>query len=148
ELIPYGLRALKMVAVADGSFGDAERNLLRTAQEIFHSAHDLDALPPIEPEELARHVTDPALRRPLLRGMIIVSIIDGEASPPEARLVERFAAALGIDSPDLDTLKRISDGRLVVARFDIARRFFAREKMTELAKQKGVGWLAKTVAAM
>lgn len=148
ELIPYGLRALKMVALADGTFGDAERGLLRNMQQMFGASHDVDALPPIEPEELARHVADPALRRQLVRGMVVLSIIDGEASAPEARVVERFAAALGIDSPDLDALRRIADGRLLVARFDIGRRFFAREKMTELTRQKGLAWLAKTVASM
>jgi tellurite resistance protein len=147
EVIPYGLRALKAIATANGTFDESERALLRTAQEVFGSSHDLDALGPIEPEELARHVVDPALRRQLVRGMIIVSIIDGEASPEEARLVERYAAALGIDSPDLVALRHIADGRLLLARFDIGRRFFARDKMTELTKQKGFGWLAKTIAA-
>lgn len=148
ELIPYGLRAMKMVAAADGIFGEAERGLLRTVQQVVGSSHDVDALPPIEPEELAQHLVDPALRRQIVRGMIILSIVDGEASAAEARVVERFAAALGIDSPDVGALQHIADGRLVVARFDIARRFFAREKMTELTRQKGLGWLAKTLATM
>lgn len=148
EVIPFGLRAMKMVALANGTFDEAERGLIRTAQEVFGTSHDVDALPPIEPEELARHITDPALRRQIVRAMIILSLVDGEASPEEARVVERFAAGLGIESPDLTTLRRLADGRMVVARFDIARRFFAREKMTELTKQRGLRWLARTLATM
>jgi len=148
EIIPYGLRALKAVAMANGTFDEAERALLRTAQGIFGTNHDVDALPPIEPEELARHVVDPALRRQLVRGMVLVSIVDGEASPEEARVVERFASALGIASPDLAALRHLAGGHLLVARFDIGRRFWAREKITEMTKQKGLGWLAKTLAAM
>jgi uncharacterized tellurite resistance protein B-like protein len=148
ELIPYGLRAMKMVAMADGTFGEAERGLLRTMQELVGVKHDLDALRPIEPEELATHLVEPGLRRQIVRGMIILSIIDGEASAEEARVVERFARALGVESPDLAALRRIADGHLVVARFDIARRFFAREKMTEMTRQKGLAWLARSVATL
>lgn len=148
DVIPFGLRALKAVASADGNFDASERALLRTMQGFFGADHDLDALAPIEPEALARAVSDPVLRRQLVRGMIILSIIDGEASPAEARVVEGYAAALGIGGPDLTALKHLAEGRLLVARFDIARRFFAREKMVEMTRQKGLRWLGKTLASM
>src|SRR5262249_40975985 len=101
-----------------------------------------------EPDELARSVVDPALRRQLVRGMVILSLVDGEASPAEAAVVERFARALGVQSPDLRTLRELADKHLLRARFDIARRFWAREKMIEMARERGVGWLARTLAAM
>ena len=63
ELVPFGLRAMKMIALASGTFDDAERNLLATAQRFFGTQIDLDSLPPIEPEELAAHLVDPVLRR-------------------------------------------------------------------------------------
>ncbi|MFO0759923.1 MAG: TerB family tellurite resistance protein [Byssovorax sp.] len=148
DAIPFGLRALKAIAVADGRFDASERDLLRTMLRLFGADHDLDALPPIEPDELAREIRDPALRRQLVRGMIILSIIDGEASPAEAALVERYAAALGVGGSDLTALRHLAEGRLLVARFDIARRFFAREKMVEMAKQKGLRWLGRTLAVM
>jgi hypothetical protein len=139
---------MKMIARANGAFDEWERGLVKTAQEIFGTSHDIDALPPIEPDELAEHITDPSLRRQIVRGMIVMSLIDGEASPEEAALVERFAAALGVASPDLGALRNLADGHLLRARFDIARRFFAREKLGEYTKQKGFGWLAKALAAM
>jgi tellurite resistance protein len=148
EIVPYGLRALKMIACADGAFSDTERSLLATVQSIFGTAVDLDSLSPIEPEELARHIVEPAHRRQFVRGMIVLSIIDGEASPAEAALVERFARALEIDSKDLVALRHLAGKHLVRARFDIARRFFAAEKMREYAREKGLGWFLRTVAAM
>lgn len=148
ELLPYGLRALKMIATANGVFDESERDLLMTAQSIFGSQHDLDTLPPITPAELAAAITPPGLRRQLVRGMVVVSLIDGEASPEEAALVERFADALGVATPDLVALRHLADRSLLRARFDIARRFFAREKVIEATKEKGLGWLASALAAM
>jgi hypothetical protein len=139
---------MKMIATANGVFDDAERHLLATAQSVFGTNVDIDALPPIEPEELARHIVEPGHRRQIVRGMVVLSLVDGEASAEEASLVEGFAAALGVASPDLETLRRIADGSLLRARYDIARRFFAREKAIELAKERGVFWLVRSLVAM
>ncbi|HTJ82712.1 MAG TPA: hypothetical protein VL400_13405, partial [Polyangiaceae bacterium] len=66
----------------------------------------------------------------------------------EAAIVERFAAALGVESADLGALRKIADKNLLRARFDIARRFFAREKGLEYAREKGLGWVVSSLAAM
>jgi tellurite resistance protein len=148
ELVPFGLRAMKMVACADGTFSDAERSLLATAQSVFGTDLDVDALAPLEPEELARRLVDPAARRQIVRGMVVLSLMDGEASQAEAALVERFARALEVKSDDLGALRKLADNSLLRARFDIARRFWARDKGLELAKEKGLGWVARSLAAM
>lgn len=148
EILPFGLRAMKMVASADGAISDAERNFIATAQQIFGSDLELEALTPIEPEELALALRDPAARRQIVRGMIVLSLIDGEASPAEARLIERFAQALEVEQTDLSTLHKLAEQHFLRARFDIARRFFAREKLLEFTAEKGVGWLARSLAAM
>lgn len=148
ELVPFGLRAMKTIATADGTFSDVERNLLATAQSVFGTDVDVDALSTITPAELAAHLTDPAMRRQIVRGMIIVSLMDGEASPAETVLVEAFAEALGIESVDLTALRRLSDRQFLRARFDIARRFFAREKGIEYAKEKGLGWVVRSLSVM
>jgi tellurite resistance protein len=148
EIVPYGLRAMKMIATADGSFSDAERQLLATAQRVYGTDIDVDALEPIEPEELARVLPDEAHRRQIVRGMVVLSLIDGEASEKEAEIVSRFARVLQIHSRDIDTLKKLAHHSFIRARFDIARRFFAVEKLGEYTKEKGAGWLARTLAAM
>jgi tellurite resistance protein len=148
EVVPFGLRALKMVANADGEFSERERDLLSTAQRVFGTDVDVDALAPIEPEELARHLPDPGLRRQIIRGMVVLSLVDGEASPAEAAIVGRFAAALGVESPDLENLRELADKRLLIARFDIGRRFWAREKAVEYARERGLGWVVRTLAAL
>ncbi|MCC6648474.1 MAG: hypothetical protein IT374_23260 [Polyangiaceae bacterium] len=148
DVLPHGLRVLKMLAMADGRFDASERALLETAQRLFGGDHDLDALTAISPDELARRVQGPALRRQLVRAMVIVSLVDGEVSTEEARMLEIYAGALGVDTPDLTLMRHLADRHLVRARFDLARRFFAREKMIELTREKGLGWLARSLAAM
>jgi len=148
DIVPFGLRAMKMIATASGTFHDAERGLLATVQRVFGTDVDLETLPPITPEELATAIVEPALRRQLVRGMVVLSLIDGEASPAEVALVDRFAGALGVESPDLAALRHLAGENLLRARFDIARRFFAREKGLEMAREKGLGWVARSLAAM
>src|SRR5207253_1853472 len=90
EVIPFGLRAMKMVAMANGRFDKAERDLLAAAQAALGASHDLDALAPIDPAELAAAVPDQRLREQIVSGLIVMTLIDGEASTEEASLVERF----------------------------------------------------------
>lgn len=148
HVVPFGLRAMKMVASADGAFSPAERRMLETAQELFGTSHDLDTLAPIEPAELAAQLPEPAHRRQIVRGMIILSLMDGEASPAEASIIHRFAKGLDVETRDLVALQSLADQNFVRARFDIARRFWAREKVSEYAREKGLLWLARSLAAM
>ncbi len=148
SLVPFGLRAMKMVASADGVFAEPERHLLSTVQSVFGTDVEIDALAPIEPEELAQRITDPALRQQFVRGMVVLSLIDGEASPEEAAVVERFARALEIESADIGALRHLANKHLLRARFDIARRFFALQKGRDFALEKGLGWVVGTLAAM
>lgn len=147
DLVPYGLRAMKMVAMADGTFATQERALLDAAQRMFGTTHDLDALQPIEPEELAGKLVDPRLRKQIVYGMLLLSLADGEASPEEAHVVEAFAAALGVDAHEVTTFRRISEGRLLLARLDVARRFWVGPHVAERVKSGGIRWLVKTLAA-
>ena len=148
DIVPFGLRALKVVAMADGQFSERERGLLAAAQKMFSSNVDVDALEPIEPAELAAKIEHIGLRRQLLRAMLITSMADGEASPQEAATIEAFREAFGIELHEIDTFKKLSEGHFTSARFDVARRFWARQHVIEKVKQDGVGWLAKSIATL
>src|SRR6185503_3422831 len=103
EMRVHGLRAMKAIAMADGRFAEEERNLMGAVERALGAlpegakAVDVDALEPITPEELAERVTDPRLRRQLVQGLIVMAMIDGEASPAEADRVERYARALEVE---------------------------------------------------
>jgi len=148
EIVPFGLRAMKTVALANGRIDQLERDLLSAAQAVLGTTHDVDALLPIEPEELATAVVDPQLREQLVSGMIVMTMVDGEASPAEVHAVEGFAAAFGIEPAYVKTLRKLAEGHTLTVRFDLARRLWAREKLAEAWSEGGVRWLARTVAAM
>ena len=118
-----GLRAMKMVASADGPLTAAARNLLQAAQrQILHTDHDLDALPPIAPDELAAGFRDPGLRAQIVAGMLVVSLTDGPPSPAKIARVQGFAAALAVRSTAVEDLERLAQRRTLLFRLDFLRR--------------------------
>ncbi len=148
EVVPFGLRAMKTVALANGRMDESEKEMLSAAQAAFGNNEDIDSLSPIEPAQLAQAIVDPGLRRQLVSGLIVMTMIDGEASPSEARVVSEFAAALGVDPEYANRLRRLAEGHTLAVRFDLARRAWPQRNMAESLKNGGVRWLARTVAAM
>lgn len=148
-LVPVTLRALKEVAMANGTFDERERGLLGAVARIHGVDVDVDTLPPITPAEVAAEFTDAALREQLVMLLILVSMIDGEATRDEADAVARFASALGVTSHYLATLRKLADGHVMGVRLDIGRRFWAREKMEAMVAERGVmGAIAAALTMM
>jgi hypothetical protein len=148
ELVSYGLRAMKTVALAGGEIAAQERALIDAAQRTFGTTHDVDALEPITPEELASQLVDPALRRQLVFGLLLLSLADGEASREEADAVEAFRAALDVDAHEVATFRRLAEGRLMLARLDVLRRFWVRPHLAKKIKEGGVRWVVKAMATL
>src|SRR4051812_48592798 len=91
EVAPFGLRAMKMVATADGPIRPGTQNLLGAAQRILLGTDvALDALTPVSPAELAAALVDPVLRRQFVQGMLMVSLADGPPSPAQMDIVDGF----------------------------------------------------------
>jgi hypothetical protein len=147
DLVPYGLRALKMVAMANGALAAQELALMDAAQRMFGTSYEVDALAPITPDELAKTVLSPKLRRQLVFGMLLMSLADGEASPREADVVESFAHVLGVDAHEIATFRNVSEGHWMTARYDVLRRFWVRPHLLEKVKREGAGWLLRAVVA-
>jgi len=124
EVAAYGLRAMTMVArAAEGGLGHDQRALLAAAQKvILHTEMDVDGLTPISPEELVSHVVDPEIRRQLTQGMVVMSIVDGPASPSQAELIASFAKALDVDEPAVKVVRDLAEHELLMFRLDFYRR--------------------------
>lgn len=144
----WGLRAMKTVAMADGALDDAERNLLSSIQRIFGTIHDLEQLAPITPTELARAFPDQQLRRQLVQGLIVMTLIDGEANPQETDQVEEYAKALEVDAPEVRDLRYVLNGEMLRLRLDLVRRFWLREKVKEIWKNEGIRGIYKFARGM
>ncbi len=144
----WGLRAMKTVAMADGTLDASEHHMLESIQRIFGTTHDLEQVAPITPAELARAFPDPQLRRQLVQGLVIMTLIDGKASPKETVLVEQFAQVLEVDVSEVKNLRHVLQGEILQLRLDLVRRFWLRPKVEEIWNREGVRGLSKFVRGM
>ena len=144
----WGLRAMKTVAMADGVLEATERYMLESIQRIFGTTYDLVQLALITPTELARAFPDPQLRRQLVQGLVIMTLIDGKVSPKETDYVEQFAQALGIEAPEVKNLQHVLKGEILQLRLDLVRRFWLRQKVAEVWNKEGIRGLLKFVRGM
>jgi len=124
EAATAGLRAMKMIAAAGPhGFGTPARNLLRAAQShVLKIDLDLDALTPITPEALAAAFPPGPLRPQFAQAMLMVSLVDGEPTPSQMKLVQSFGQALGVDEPAMAVIRRLADHQMLIFRLDFMRR--------------------------
>ena len=134
----WGLRAMKTVAMADGALDASELRMMTAIQEIAGTNYTVEDLSAITPEELARALPDRQIRRQLVQGLIIISMIDQQPTEKEADLVEHFAQALEVGLPEVKDLRHLLKGHIFQLRLDMARRFWLREKVGEIWDKNGV----------
>lgn len=149
QIVPYGLRAMNTVGTVDGGLKPAARAVIAAAQRlILKSDIDIDELDPITPEELASHVTVPALARQLVTGMTVVSLADGPPRAATVAQVERFARALGVDEPWLKAIHRLAEQQMLVFRLDFMRRSHIAALLRNTYQDKGTIGLIKEVLGL
>jgi tellurite resistance protein len=144
----WGLRAMKTVALADGKLDDSERHMMEAVQRIFGTTYSLEELASIAPAELARAFPDPQLRQQLVQGLIVMSLIDGNANAQETELVEQFAKALEVSAPEVKDLRHVLKGEILQLRLDLARRFWLRDKVKDIWNREGIRGLYKFMRGM
>ena len=144
----WGLRAMKTVALADGKLDDSERHMMEAVQRIFGTTYSLEELASIAPAELARAFPDPQLRQQLVQGLIVMSLIDGNANAQETELVEQFAKALEVSAPEVKDLRHVLKGEILQLRLDLARRFWLRDKVKDIWNGEGIRGLYKFMRGM
>ncbi len=144
-----GLRALFTVATLDGPIKPEEQSVLEAARGFSRVELTPDALTPIGPEELAlSFANDPHLAWQLTCALALMSMVDREPSPEESALVDRYARALGVDNDMVGTLRKVTSNHLRMARFDIYRRFWAREHIVSKIEREGWSGLTETIRAL
>lgn len=144
----FGLRAMKAVALADGAIHASETAMLHAAMELSGAHSEIESLEDITPEELAAGLVDPALRRQLLSALVLMSMADQDPHPGEVACIDRFARALEADHDMVGTLRRLSKGHLRRARLDIVRRFWARDRVVEQLRERGLRGLWELVQSL
>lgn len=148
DSVRAGLRALATVARADGELSAGELALLGATASTLGSDYTVDDLPPIEPEELALAVTDPAERLRAVQALVMMTLMDQQVSHDESLLVARFAGALGVDDPRVDNLRQLAAGHTRLLWMDLARRSFARPIFEKTLRERGIKGLYKIVGPL
>jgi len=117
-----GLRAMRMVAAADGEIGPAARTIMEAAEHFLLKLDiPVDGLPPITPAELAAGISGP-LAEQLCQGMLVVGFADGPLSDAAFKKITEFAAALHVDLPALHTLQKMIEHHMLLFKLDFMRR--------------------------
>ena len=116
-----GLRAMRMVATADGEIGPAARTIMETAERLLLRLDTpIDSLKPITPAELAAGISGP-LAEQLCQGMLVVALADGPMSDAAYTVIIAFAAALNVDLPTMHTLQKMMEQHMVLFKLDFLR---------------------------
>jgi tellurite resistance protein len=121
ELQPV-LRTLRAVAVANDAFTEAERDFVQTIAQIHGASVDVDALEPIELEELASVLVDPHRRKRAVQLAIVMALVEGTPDERTERTVRALASTLGIAESGVEVLYDISHGHTLLARVAMMRR--------------------------
>lgn len=130
---------MTMVArAAENGLGPAQRALLDAAQQvILHSAMEVDGLAPITPDELAQRLRPPELRRQLIRGMVVMSLVEGPSASAQANLISAFAAAMAVEEPSVDVIRHLAEKEMLMFRFDFYRRSHLRAAIESTYRTQG-----------
>jgi len=134
----FVLRALKSLALADGSLHPEELRMLEVARDLFGLADDLEELDCITPEEVAAGITNPKIRLALIQRMIVLSTLDTEVSEAEVELIERFRVALEVEERTVHNLRQLTQGHIRPMAFDLGRRSFVPKKIKSIWSEAGL----------
>lgn len=133
-----GLASLKTIAGADGPISERADSFMRALRDhLLRVDVELESLEPIDAEELARVVPETEWRERILRGMTVLSLLDGPPTPERLAILERTAAALEIDEAPVRVFREWVQDRVRMVQIDIARRSFVRDAAKAYVKREG-----------
>ncbi len=131
------LRALKTVAMADGTFAVKEQTMLVASAELLGVDADPRDLPTIDPRDLAGAVVGAAARVVALKACLVMGIVDGQISPEEWKVLSEFRAALAIDEAQLHSFHELVHRHRQLTMHEYQRRLAAPQLGTLYASE---GW--------
>ena len=144
-----GLASLLAVARANGDPSERALAVIRAVRDhLLKVDVDLDTLQPMTAADLAAAVPEAEWRERIVRGMTVLSLMDGEPTPARLALLAATAATLGIDAAPVDTFRKVLDERFMLVRIDVARRSFVRQAAKGYVRNEGARGVVDTVAAI
>jgi hypothetical protein len=134
-----GLRAMRMLAEADGPAGPAAMALLDAVQHhLLKTRFDLETLPALSPGELTVAFHDEGLTRQFFQAMCVLCTVDGPPSPRQSELLRAFGEALGVAPSEGKVLVELAGHHMAMFRFDFFRRSHLRGMVEDQLRRGGV----------
>lgn len=136
----------------DGTPTPLQRRLLADLVQAFRSLRglppiDLDAVDPLEPDQAAAAIADPALRRQLVLALIVAEQLLHPLPDSLRRRVEAYADALGVHPDALKVSRDLAGEHLLVAYEDMQRMSWYRERSVDEALAGRLGELVRSKLA-
>lgn len=131
------LRALKTVAMADGTFAAREQTLLAAAADVLEARALPDAVATIEADELAVRLVDPERRLVALKACLVMGIVDGQVSPDEWKVLSAFREAFAVDEAEMQVFHGLVHQHRQRTQYEMQRRLGSPQAQTLYADQ---GW--------
>ena len=142
------LRAMSAVAAAHAPVEPIEQRWIDAVARVLGLDPDVEDLSPCSPELVAARVIDAKARERVVQAMILMAILDGEATEDEVDCIRRFSTALGVDEPRLASLEKLAHGRALAMWIGLARRSFARKTFEQALREEGLGGVWRIVGPM
>ena len=152
-LAEAGLASLMTVARLKGEPSARVRTGISAIRDhLLQVSKDLDELPSLQPEEMARAITacdpDTEWRERILRGMTLVAMFDGEPTPQALDLLDRTAKAFQVEDRPVQAYRKVMEGHITSLRIDLLRRSFIRQALAGTIEAGGLPMLASTLKVL
>jgi hypothetical protein len=106
----------------------------------------VEELAPVTPDEVARQITSPLIRRRVVQAMVLTAMVDGEATDDEVSVVRKFTEALGVDPDYARSLRQVAGRQMIRLRIDFLRRGPIPGQLMKAWDEAGAGGVWKVLA--
>lgn len=146
DLVRAALAAVRAVVAPTGAWPTGARRLADAV--VWKTGFTLDpaAIAPASPTETAAVVAGLPLRTQLVRLAIVAAMMDRRPDVALAGRVDALAAALGVDSLELEDLRLLAKGRIMRLRRHLMPRAWVFSIMRQHAREHGWWSLLKMLA--
>ena len=143
-----GLASLKKMALADGPMSARATSVIRAVRDqLLRVDVDIDSINPISAPELAQAVPEPLWRERILRGMILVGLLDGDPTERRLEILQHTARTLDLDPAPVKTFSDILAKKFFHVQIDVARRSFIPQAVKVYFEIEGPDALLQIVGA-
>lgn len=123
--------ALAAITTEDHPPTEVQRNLLESLARRFGTSRTVQEMAPIEPDEVAGALVDPAARALLGHLVVVLEMIDHPLPAAVEAHAEEYLRAAGIPMPFVDVCRDTARDQLVLLHADIIRSSWTTEQTIE-----------------